>query len=192
MRRHPLKHIIQCDRDLTQIANNRVLITAIGEGQFEFTSYLKLYRCESSEFVRKFICSRLGKPKWVLGNCSRPDGYLYNDNGLPGKDISHGEVQKPDKKCQNWTPVKEPPAGLVHVLMKDDTEQVVDSVRVSWDAGWFGKKGVRVLCFKRVTPKYAIEFNQGKHRAIDATYLFTARLLKRKSMEGSKDAELHG
>lgn len=77
-RRHSLSHTIECDRNLTPLSNARVQVTEVNPGRYRFESKLKLYRCEISSFVERFIRSRLGSPKWIVGNCSKPEGYRYD------------------------------------------------------------------------------------------------------------------
>lgn len=77
-RRHTLSHTIECDRDLTRLSNSRVTITRLRGNRYYFQSDLRLWRSEMSSFVERFIRSRLGTPAWIVGNCSRPDGYLFD------------------------------------------------------------------------------------------------------------------
>lgn len=77
-RRHTLSLTIECDRDLTKLSNRRVTVTRLRGNRYHFSSHLRLWRCELSSFVYRFITARLGKPAWIVGNCSKPDGYLFD------------------------------------------------------------------------------------------------------------------
>lgn len=77
-RRNTLNHTIECDRDLTRLSNSRITIHSVGINRYQFKSRLRFYCCEIASFVQRFIYSRLGRAKWVVGTCSRPDGYRFD------------------------------------------------------------------------------------------------------------------
>jgi hypothetical protein len=91
-------------------------------------------------------------------------------------------------KWKYHLPVMREPKGLVHIIFQDDTEDVLDAKKVQWDAGWedFDKnwqrnKGKKILSYIEVSAKYATEFADGEHRAIDGLYLQTSKLLAKKT-----------
>lgn len=78
MGRKEINYSIKCNKDLTKLSNSRVKIVDGGEADtYIFQSELKISSNRVSAFVERFIKNRLGSPKWVMGACSRPDGYLF-------------------------------------------------------------------------------------------------------------------
>jgi hypothetical protein len=85
-----------------------------------------------------------------------------------------------------YTPVMIKPVGLVHIIFADDTENVLDANDVLWAAGWESfddnwetnspKKVVTYIC---VNEDYKNDFDNGLNKAVDSTYLFTSKLLKK-------------
>lgn len=78
------------------------------------------------------------------------------------------------KTWKHYTIVQKPPVGLVHIILKDDTEKVVDAGDISWKAS-----AGDITCYMPVSEEYQQEFNNGKHRAVDDEYLLTSKRLKK-------------
>lgn len=78
-RRHKMAVRIKSDRDLTKVACRRVSIQSAGEGEYLITSTLLFFRSEFSTFVYRYLRRKLPGMKYVLGNCSKPYGYLWDE-----------------------------------------------------------------------------------------------------------------
>ncbi len=64
--------------DLTTLASPRVQIEAIANNRYRVTPQLKLFKCEGSSFVGRYLCRRAPQLGWYAGNASRPTGYFTN------------------------------------------------------------------------------------------------------------------
>jgi len=77
MRKHKLNTVLKSDIDLTQFANSRVFIRAIGNDEYRITSKLKFYSCELRTWAFDFI-AKLKPYSYAKGNCSAPYGIFFN------------------------------------------------------------------------------------------------------------------
>ncbi|HBP1602253.1 TPA: hypothetical protein L5U90_003356 [Pseudomonas aeruginosa] len=80
MRSHLLAVELDSDMDLTTLASRRVQIEAIANNRYRVSPLLKLYKCESSSFVGRYLCRRAPQLGWYAGNASRPTGYFTTGN----------------------------------------------------------------------------------------------------------------
>ena len=68
-----------CDVDLTLFSCKRVRFIKHKGNRYMVHSNLTMPRSCMVSFVERVIKRRVGSFKWVLGNCSKPDGYLFRD-----------------------------------------------------------------------------------------------------------------
>lgn len=76
MRRHLLAVELDSDMDLTTLASRRVQIEAIANNRYRVSPQLRLYKCEGSSFVGRYLRRRAPQLTWYAGNASRPTGYF--------------------------------------------------------------------------------------------------------------------
>ena len=74
MRSHLLAVELDSDMDLTTLASPRVQIEAIANNRYRVTPQLKLFKCDGSSFVGRYLCPRAPQLCWYAVNASRPTG----------------------------------------------------------------------------------------------------------------------
>jgi len=79
MRSHLLTVELDSDMDLMALSSRRVQIEAIAPNRYRVTPLLKLYKCEGSSFVGRYLRRRAPQLAWFAGNASRPTGYFTRD-----------------------------------------------------------------------------------------------------------------